>query len=125
MAADRGPEATSGLALLMESVKLEYGMGWARSGDHGNDSAEKLRLLTDRLRQIRHKSGRHGGDAGCSAGLMQSWRRARPKQSSFLGRFLGDPRFKRAANCEHNAGGGARRCCDLYDGHTRHFRRIG
>ena len=58
-------------AYLMESVKLEYGMGLgALRGDHGNDSAgQASRLLKNRLNQITSQSG---ADTAATLGVLQS-----------------------------------------------------
>jgi len=58
-------------AYLMESVKLEYGMGLgALRGDHGNDSAgQASRLLKNRLNTITAQSG---ADTAATLGVLQS-----------------------------------------------------
>jgi VWFA-related protein len=95
-------------AYLMESVKLEYGMGLgARRGDHRNDSAGQAeRLLKSRIGQIRAQSKT---DAAQTVSVLQS---LMDSSASMPGRklvfffsdgFMVDPRGSNALNALHQA----------------------
>lgn len=95
-------------AYLMESVKIEYGMGLgARRGDHGNDSAgQAARLLKSRISQITAQSR---ADTANTIGVLQSLLRS---SASLPGRklvfflsdgFVVDPRGSSALGLLHEA----------------------
>ncbi len=95
-------------AYLMESVKLEYGMGLgARRGDHGNDSAgQAARLLKSRISQITAQSR---ADTANTITVLQSLMQS---SASLPGRklifflsdgFVVDPRGSSALSLLHQA----------------------
>ena len=95
-------------AYLMESVKIEYGMGLgARRGDHGNDSAgQAARLLKSRVAQI---SAQSRADTANTIAVLQSLMQS---SASLPGRklvfflsdgFIVDPRGSSALSLLHQA----------------------
>lgn len=93
-------------AYLMESVKLEYGMGLgARRGDHGNDSAgQASRLLTSRIGQVRAQSKEDtAATLDVLENLMQSAAGLPGRKLIFLlsDGFIVDPRGSNALEVLH------------------------
>jgi VWFA-related protein len=95
-------------AYLMESVKIEYGMGLgARRGDHGNDSGgQAARLLRSRVGQI-NAQGRAdtANTIAVLKSLMQSSANLPGRKLVFFlsDGFIVDPRGSSALNLLHEA----------------------